>query len=64
MMMVSKGSYKDLEVKDEKVGSAHRVGREEWDKEKHVDEDLQALGPDPSFTMHTMKKAPFFWNRQ
>ena len=47
--MLSKGSYGDPKVKDERVGRACTIGRVEWDEEKHVDEDLQTLDPKPSF---------------
>ncbi|RVW84766.1 hypothetical protein CK203_046687 [Vitis vinifera] len=39
--VVFKGSYRNPEVKDERVGSESTVGRVEWDEEKHVNEDLQ-----------------------
>ncbi|RVX12734.1 Actin-related protein 2/3 complex subunit 2A [Vitis vinifera] len=42
--MLSKGSYGDPKVKDERVGRACTIGRVEWDEEKHVDEDLQGYG--------------------
>lgn len=57
--VVFKGSYRNPEVKDERVGSESTVGRVEWDEEKHVNEDLQALDPKPSFIVHATMLAAF-----
>lgn len=55
--VVSKGSYKNLKARDERVGSACMTERVEWDEGKCAEEVLQALGLESSLTAHAMMEA-------
>lgn len=54
MRVVSRGSFRKLEIKDERTRSARTTRRVTWDKGKRVGEDLQVLRPKPSLATNTM----------